>query len=308
MPVYDKNKTRALFKQLNQFKKIIDQERVNKYSWYRQYVREIIKNLRKLIKESIPIDHLDWTSRWDDERKFALGTLLGSSVFAVSQYWPDSIKKAIKENDYGQLRSKKNFYYINKKYYSTSDYFMDAEGTLREVAKYYQGVGNVAYSKEKYVCAIQNGRYYIKKQNNKPKYEKKIPNMSSITLGINKWSRCTREFVWSMFEYDGKALPDLTRELYGFSFKNIKKLKFTPTKEHLDILTSLEENSNERLPDDITMLINIYAKEKAHKKAISFLRSFCYAWSRIKIKTIQEKLDALGKVADLKEDTGNELH
>lgn len=290
---------------MNQFKKIIDQERQKNNAWYRKYAQEIIKNLRNLIKDSIPVDALDIPkSSWDSPCPyFVLGTMLSSSKHRRAAFWPESVKRAIRENDGDQLRSKASFYYKDKKYYSYTDYFLDSENKLRAKDKYYKGKDNVAYPKEKYIFATNDGQFYIKKQDNKQKYEKKIPNLSSITIRYNKWGKMTREFVWNMFEYDGKSLPDLSREQYGFSFEKIKKLKFVPTKEHLKILEELGQNPiHGYVSDNDSLQINIYCKEKKHKKAIAFLQRICSSWKKIRIKTIQEKLDALSKVADLKEE------
>ena len=127
--------------------------------------------------------------------------------------------------------------------------------------------------------------------------------MSTVTIRVNGWGNLAPEFVWSMFEYDGKMLPDLSREQYGFSFNNIKKLKFAPAKEHLDILRELKKNERPGyLSDDDSVRINIYCTEKKHKKATAFLQRMLSSWLRIRLSTIQEKLDALSKVTDLKEE------
>lgn len=310
MPVYDKNKTRALFKQLNQFKKIIDKEKVKQDGWYKRNVQEIVKNIRRLILDSIPVDQLDaCPGTWDPKGVyFRLGTMLSSSKYEAKRYWPQSIKRAIKENDYDQLRLKTQYYYKDGKYYGHSDYFLDSENKIRAKDKYYCGQGNVAYPKEKYIFATKTGTFFIKKQTKKQKYEKKIPVASTVTIRINNWGNLTPEFLWSMFEYDGKMLPDLTREQYGFSFNNIKKLKFVPTKEHLSILKEFKKNEKPGyLSDDDSVRINIYCKEKKHIKAIGFLQAMLSSWQRTRLSTIQEKLNALSKVADLEEEEQNGL-
>lgn len=304
MPKYDKNKTKALFKQLFMFKKTVDREKAKTDDYYRKQITNIIRSLKNLIKDSIRVDPFLNCKRWGSsgERTFALGTIRFYDFYEANQYWPDSVKKAIKENDASLLKRKAAYFYKNGKYYSKSEYFSDPEGNLYEREKYYEGIGGVAYSKEKYIFATTHGTLFVKKQTNKPKYEKKIPTVSSVTLAINRWSRCTKEFVWSMFEYDGKALPDLNRDQYGFSFKNIKKLKFKPTKEHIKILQNLGGNEKSvPAKDDTSIIINIYRKEKSHKKAVQFLKRLIWNWKKIELLTIQEKLDALGKIADLEE-------
>lgn len=305
MPVYDKNKTKALFKQLNQFKKIIDKEKIKQDDWYKRNVRGIVKNIRSLILDSIPVDQLNaYRGCWSHPGVyFRLGTMLFNSKYEAKRYWPQSIKRAMKENDKGKLRLKEYYYYKDEKYYCHDDYFLDSENKIRAKDKYYCGQGNVAYSKEKYIFATKNGKFLIKKQTKKQKYEKKIPTMSTVTIRVNSWGDLTPEFVWSMFEYDGKMLPDLTREQYGFSFNNIKKLKFVHTKEHLNILKELKKKeSSGCISDDDSVRINIYCKEKKHKKVIAFLQKMLSSWQRIRLSTIQKKLDALSKVADLKEE------
>lgn len=305
MPKYDKNETKALFKQIITFKKNIDAEKAKKDTYYRKQVCNIISGLRSLINDNIRIDPMNNCYQWGREygKTIALGSLKFYGYYEVSRYWPESVKKALKENDHTLLKAKKLYYYKNNRYYGKSEYFEDKSGKLWERAKYYEGAESVAYSKEKYIFATNSGRFFIKKQSRKPKYEKKIPNISSVTLEINRWSNCTKEFVWSMFEYDGKALPDLGRDRYGFLFRNIRKLKFKPTKEHLEILKTINQNGCE---DDGSIKISFFKKEKNHKKAVDFLQKICFSGKRVKLTNFQEKLDALGKVADL-EEAKNEL-
>ena len=126
-----------------------------------------------------------------------------------------------------------------------------------------------------------------------------MPATSTITLYANGWGDATREFLWSMFEYDGKALPDMERESYGFTFKNIKKLRFVPTKEQLDILEKVKTESN---IENTTIYMRVFKKEKKHKKLIHFLsRIFGYR-KRVEIATLQEKIDSLALGADLEEE------
>lgn len=297
MPKSNKINLKAIFKQINAFKETVNTDRLKKDEYYRDFVKQVISGMRSIVLNETPVEMFVGKDRWETSFSLRFGTMMCSDSYAVKYYWPESVKAAMKKRDKRELRYKSKYYFNNGKYYDKGKFFIDCDGKVRDKDKYYQGRNDVAYSKEKYIFATDNGEYLFKKNSDREVYEKKIPEMSSVVIETSRWSGMTSEFVWSMFEYDGKRLPDLTRKSYGFSFKNLNKLKFNPNKEQKEILQKMKEHANS---DTLAIYLKFYKKEKSLTDHLDFIRRIAGWNHKVQIDTMDKKLEALKRVVELK--------
>lgn len=292
-----------LFKTMKQFKNTIDNEKIKKDTWYKEQCKKIISNIRILIRENTKEEPFCGNSTWgNNERRLNFGNVQFSHVIYVKDFWPKSIIEAISKGDATLLKNKDIYLYENGKYYERNKFFKDNLGKIREKALYYKGPNNEAFSKDKYIFATSDGRYFTKKEKREI-YPKKIPTKSTITIGSYRWSNLTSNFLWSLFQYDGKALPDENRGSYGFTFKNLKKLKFNPNKQQKELLERIANDPN--MVDALYVSIEFFKREKIYEKDIDFLKRVVHC--RISLLKIQEKIDAIANVTLLREEREKEI-
>lgn len=293
-----------LFKTIKQFKNTIDNEKIKKDVWYKEQCKKIISSIRTLIRENTKEEPFCGTASWcNNSRRINFGSMQCPDVIYINDFWPQSIIEAMRKKDRTLLKKRDLYFCENGKYYRKNEFFKDNLGKIREKALYYKGLNNEAFSKDKYIFATGDGCYFTKKEKREV-YSKKIPIKSTITIGTHRWSNLTPDFLWSLFQYDGKALPDKDRKSYGFTFKNLKKLKFNPSKQQKELLERIANDPN--MVDALYVSIEFFKRERIYEKDIDFLRRVSHG-GKVSLLKIQEKIDAIANVTLLREEREKEM-